>query len=83
MPHKRPSIELRRYAKPRKREELPFPDLPASHEKNKLQVALSVRIDREIKQKWLAWVKEHGYTNRQAVEYALKLAMERNAPTPR
>lgn len=77
------SMKQRLYAAPRTRAQLPHPELPPGHELNKLQPVLSVRVDPKVKEDFERWVGKHGFSKRQAVEYALGLAMERKAPTPR
>lgn len=71
-------IKPRKIHKARSIEELPFPELGAKHEKNKLQKVFSARVSPNVKDRFDSWVDSMGLSKRQATEYALELAMEKS-----
>ncbi|MEM9128188.1 MAG: ribbon-helix-helix protein, CopG family [Pseudomonadota bacterium] len=58
----------------RKRDELPFPDLPANHEKNRskprLTTAFGSRVDPDLAEKVDQLIEDRGITKREAFEEA-------------
>lgn len=65
----------RKTRKPRRREDLPNPNLSASHSVNQLDAQFSARVDPETRRLFYAWARANRLSMRQATEYALKLAM--------
>jgi hypothetical protein len=77
----RPSVPESRHRAARARDQLPHPELSASHSKNQLQPLFSARVEPDMKERIDRWIKTMGWSKRQATEYAFEFAM-RNTPKP-
>lgn len=77
----RPTVSPRRNRVPRSRNQMPHPELSASHSKNQLQPLFSARVDPEMKKRIDQWIKDMGWSKRQATEYVFEFAI-RNTPKP-
>ena len=70
----------RKIAFPRRPEEMPHPELPASAEANKKQKVLSVRVDPVLKMRFEQSADQNARSRREAIEAAIKLWLGAGCP---
>lgn len=66
----------RKISFPRRPDEMPRPDLPADHNKNKKQSVFSTRMDTSLRDSFRKWVEAKGMSVREASEIAVAQIMQ-------